>query len=137
MKINSEQLLNISAQILSGMMCNQSELTDSSLRYYVGMAIFAAEELAEQIPEDSALPSDEEIRKLCEEIIPKDESIPTLLLNSEIRTKLRINQSMAYSIIQKARQLGYIVAHAEGKKTIWKLSRKMTAEEYNLNAVPF
>lgn len=121
MKLNANQLLGISAQILSGMLVNNPH--PASLGRVLDDAIYAAKALAERIPVDSVLPSDEEIRELCEGIIP-EEGMATLLLNTEIRSKLGLDQYTAYSIIQKAHQLKIIDAHYEGRcknRTVWTL----------------
>lgn len=119
MKATSAQLLTAASTILAGILANEKD-HNFTREEKVGEAIILAQMLEEGIPDTDVIPKDEDIKAACVELVDEKKPIGAALLGQMFANRFAVQLSLAYTIVQKAVQLGYIVPASAGKsKTVY------------------
>ena len=115
MKITSSSMLaNTATTILSGILASNypTMYGDDAC---IDRAISLAWKLLDAIPEQGRMPSDEDIKAACHELIPEEGEIGAALLGDGFCRTFNVHRGMSYTIAQKAEQLGIIKPKKVGK----------------------
>ena len=119
MKATSAQMLMAASTILAGILANDKD-HNYTREQKVGEALCLAQMLEEGIQDTEVIPSDEEIKTACDELVSDTKPVGAALLGQYISNRFAVQLNLAYIIIQKAVQLGYISPAPAGKsKTVY------------------
>lgn len=119
MKATSPQLLMAASTILAGILANEKD-HNYTREEKVGEALYMAQMLEAEIPDTEVIPNDADIKAACDELVDTEKPIGAALLGQMISNRFAVQLSLAYTIVQKAVQLGYITPKSAGKsKTVY------------------
>ena len=119
MKATSAQMLMAASTILAGILANDKD-HNYTREQKVGEALYMAQMLEAEIPDTDIIPSDNDIKVACDELVSKTKPVGAALLGQLFANRFAVQLSLAYTIVQKAVQLGYITPASAGKsKTVY------------------
>ena len=105
--------------ILAGILANEKD-HNYTREQKVGEALCLAQMLEEEIQDTEVIPSDNEIKTACDELVSVTKPVGAALLGQMFANRFSVQIGLAYTIIQKAVQLGYITPASAGKsKTVY------------------
>ena len=124
MKATSAQIFSAATHIVAAYISENRDRYDfASNDDMVCCAVKLATKIAEAVPDVNHIPSDDEIKEACIQLVDKEKPIGASLLGNLLASQFNIQLTLAYTLIQKAVQLGYITPTHEGKnKTVYTLA---------------
>ena len=118
MKVTSAQIYNAAITLLAG----QKEINEKAIK----RAIETAQITADLVPEIDNMPNDEELEAACIKFVTVDKPYGAALLGNMFASEFGIPLQKAYTLLQKATTLGFIIPNREGKnKTTYTLSPEL------------
>ena len=118
MKATSQQIFNAAITLLAG----QEEINEKAIK----RAIETAQITADLVLEIDNMPNDEELEAACIKFVTVDNPYGAALLGNMFASEFGIPLQKAYTLLQKATTLGFIIPNREGKnKTTYTLSPKL------------
>lgn len=121
MKLSSTQLFNATISLLSGALADPNmswPVMDKNIEQFIDIA----KRTAALIPETNVIPTDDEIKEACQQLVEKDKPINASVLGYMLANRFGIQITVAYTLIQKAVILGYVIPTRDGKKTTYTLA---------------
>lgn len=95
--------------------------TNEFIQHYIDIA----QRTADLVPEIDNMPNDEELEAACIKFVTVDKPYGAALLGNMFASEFGIPLQKAYTLLQKATTLGFIIPNREGKnKTTYTLSPK-------------